>query len=120
MMLFCSTQGSDQQPISRVTATSFGAAEFWGVRGTRAEAFAAVVVGAKKTGIGALRSLLPARHAGAMDCNSCSSTGWYDMQGQLRDSEGKPFSIICSTCAGLGWVDASIVLTESVLEMPRA
>ena len=95
-------------------------AEFWGVRGTRAEAFAAVVVGAEKTGIGALRSLLPARHAGGIDCNSCSATGWYDMQGQLRDLEGKPFSIVCSTCAGLGWIDDSIVLMESVLEVPRA
>jgi len=88
----------------------------WGVVGTRAQAFAAILVGTKKTGILELRELLPTREPQATDCAKCSATGWFDAGGQLADLEGRPFSLVCPTCAGLGWTSPSIVLSDSVLE----
>jgi len=88
----------------------------WGVVGTRADALAAILVGAKKTGILDLHRLLPARPATAVDCAECSASGWFVEHGQLKDSYDRVFSIVCATCAGLGWTALSTALTQSVLE----
>ena len=90
--------------------------DIWGVRGTRAEAFAAIVAGVRKTGVLELRELLPPRGSSAIDCRDCSATGRFDAQGQRKDADGKVFSIVCPKCAGLGWTESSLVLTDSVLE----
>lgn len=88
----------------------------WGVEGTRADVFGAVVVGAKKTGIHLLRTLLPPRMATASDCPECDGSGWFDAHGQLKDHYNKAFSIVCFKCAGLGWTSNLLPLSESVLE----
>lgn len=90
--------------------------DIWGVIGTRAEAFAAILAGVKKTGVVELRELLPSRESSAIDCTDCSATGWFDGHGQLKDLEGKPTFLVCPMCAGLGWTAPSVVLTESVIE----
>lgn len=90
--------------------------DIWGVVGTRAEAFAAVLAGLKKTGVVELRELLPARELASVDCTDCHTTGWFDGHDQLKDREGRPASFVCPKCAGLGWTGPSVVLTASVLE----
>jgi hypothetical protein len=90
--------------------------DIWGVVGTRGEAFAAILVGVKKTGVAGLRDLLPSRASSSVDCSECHATGWFDAHGQLKDMEGKPTSFVCPKCSGLGWTSPSVVLTESVLE----
>ncbi len=91
-------------------------AEWWGVKGTRFEAFAAVRAGADKTGVVDLLRLLPARRADAVGCETCAGTGRFDPNGQLQDVKGRPCSVVCGRCAGLGWTAPSLELTESVLE----
>jgi len=90
----------------------------WGVVGSRADAFASILAGAKKTGIADLLALLPQRTTEAIDCPHCAATGWFDAHGQLKDVNGRLFSVVCMKCAGLGWTDPSILLSESILE-PR-
>jgi hypothetical protein len=88
----------------------------WGVPGTRADAFASILAGVKKTGIAELLALLPPRTTEAIDCPHCAATGWFDAHGQLKDVNGRLFSVVCMKCAGLGWTDPSILLSESILE----
>jgi len=90
----------------------------WGVAGTRAEAFASILAGVKKTGILELLSLLPPRVEASVDCGECSASGWFDAHGQLQDINGRPFSFVCMKCAGLGWTAPSLRLTDSVLDAP--
>jgi hypothetical protein len=90
--------------------------DIWGVVGTRGEAFASIMAGVKKSGVQQLRELLPKRDSTAFDCDDCSASGWFDAHGELRDLQGRLFSLVCPRCAGLGWTSASVVLTESVLE----
>lgn len=75
----------------------------WGVEGTQAEAYQAIVVGAFKTGVRRLLDLLPPRSQDASDCQECDGTGWFSCHGQLVNVNGSPFSVICTACAGLGW-----------------
>jgi hypothetical protein len=91
--------------------------DIWGVVGTRGEALAAIQAGVKKTGVVELGHLLPLRPFAAADCSECSATGWFDAHGQLRDAGGMAFSVVCMKCAGLGWTAASLVLTDSVLDI---
>lgn len=70
---------------------------------TERDAYAALVFGAKKTGVTALLELLPARPGCANDCLECKGTGWRD----LRSVSGEPFQIICPACGGLGWLESS-------------
>ena len=91
-------------------------AEWWSVRGTRFDAFAALRAGADKTGIVELLQLLPARPADSAGCETCAGTGRFGADGRLQDVEGKLFSVVCNRCAGLGWTAASLNLAESVLE----
>jgi len=90
--------------------------DIWDVVGTRADAFAAVAAGIQKTGLSELRQLLPSRPTLSTDCPDCSATGRFDAQGQLKDLEGRSFTVVCMKCAGLGWTAPSLVLSESVLE----
>jgi hypothetical protein len=62
----------------------------WGVEPTRGEAYAAIVVGARKTGLRDLLRLLPPRPPGTPDCGECNGTG--------RLAAG-----LCSACRGVGW-----------------
>jgi hypothetical protein len=75
----------------------------WGVEGTQADVYMAIVVGAYKTGVRRLLDLLPPRPLDASDCQECDGTGWFSFHGQLVDVNGSPFSVVCMTCAGLGW-----------------
>lgn len=75
----------------------------WGVEGSQAAAYQAIVVGAFKTGVRRLLDLLPPRPSDARDCQECDGTGWFSFHGQLMDVNGAPFSVICVKCAGLGW-----------------
>jgi hypothetical protein len=63
-----------------------------GVEPALGPAYAAILVGAKKTGISDLRKLLPSRPSIAPDCSECEGTGLFG-----------PMSIGCSACWGLGW-----------------
>lgn len=89
----------------------------WGVVGTRAEALASIVVGAKKIGIRDLLNLLPSRPTSSLDCPECSGSGWFDAYGQLRNTSGQLFSVVCMKCAGLGWTAPSLMLTDPVLDL---
>ena len=62
----------------------------WGVEPTRGEAYAAIVVGARKTGLRDLLRLLPPRPPGTPDCGECNGTG--------RLAAG-----LFSVCRGVGW-----------------
>lgn len=90
--------------------------DIWGVIGTRAEAFAAIMAGVRKTGLVELRDLLPSRGPSSVDCPECLATGWFDWHGQLKDFVGQSMSFVCPKCGGLGWTAPSVVLTHSVLE----
>ena len=87
----------------------------WEVAGTRAEAFAALVAGARKTGIAALRSLLPRRDAASTDCSACGGTGLLPA-GRLRGVHGEASRTRCAPCAGLGWTSPRHPLGECVLD----
>lgn len=87
----------------------------WDVAGTRAEAFAAIAAGVRKTGIRKLLELLPERDAAAVDCDDCRGSGRHDADGKLEDVQGDTFSIVCPKCAGLGWTSPAIRLAESVI-----
>jgi hypothetical protein len=95
--------------------------DLWDVPGTRAEAVASIFAGIRKTGIAALREILPVRPSDATDCGNCEGTGRWDAHGRLKDVTGPSSSFICMECAGLGWKDPSVALTESVLDrvVPR-
>lgn len=94
----------------RVYLTSDGRFVWWdddgyggsGCRGTRADAFAAIRVGARKTGLVELMTLMPPRPNEASRCESCAGDGWDVM----------PF--ICRVCVGVGWTDTTGWLRESV------
>jgi hypothetical protein len=73
--------------------------DLWGVIGTRAEAFAAIMVGVKKTGMVELRDLLPPRGPSSVDCAECLATGWFDWHGQLKDLASERVSFVCPQCA---------------------
>jgi hypothetical protein len=88
----------------------------WGVKGTRAEALAAVSAGVHKAGLAQLSDLLPEKPSDAVDCVDCAGTGRFDAHGQLMDASGVVFSVVCVTCAGVGWRAESLPLQESVLE----
>lgn len=66
---------------------------------TERDAYASLIVGAKKTGVAALLDLLPRRPDDADDCLACAGTGWSD----LLSASGEPFQVICGVCRGLGW-----------------
>jgi hypothetical protein len=88
----------------------------WGVQGTRADAFAAILVGIQKTGVERLRELVPSRTPDAVDCTDCSATGRFDAEGRMTDVQGRRFSVICMSCAGLGWRSQALDLEEVVLD----
>lgn len=89
--------------------------DLWDVRGTRAEAFAAIVVGARKTGVFALRGLLPPRDAEAFACEPCKGTGIF-RAGRLRDVRGEPVRVVCFACGGLGWKSPEHPMEEVMLD----
>ena len=62
----------------------------WGVEPTRGEAYAAIVVGARKTGLRDLLRLLPPRPPGTPDCGESNGTG-------------RLGAALCSVCRGVGW-----------------
>jgi hypothetical protein len=90
--------------------------DVWGVQGTLGEALAAIVAGSRKNTLPELRLLLPPRDDAALDCADCDATGEFDAHGQMRDVDGRPFSVVCPTCCGLGWQSAKMSLSASVLE----
>ncbi len=79
----------------------------WGCRGTRADAFAAIRVGARKTGVIELLTLMPPRPNDASRCESCAGDGWEVIKGLVM-----PF--LCGVCAGVGWTDTTGWLQEIV------
>ena len=74
----------------------------WGIEPTRGEAYAAIVVGARKTGLRDLLKLLPPRPPGAPDCRECKGTGRFTVGGPARGEE-QPSSLLCPACRGIGW-----------------
>lgn len=80
----------------------------WGVQATRREVYAAVRAGARKTGISALLSLLPARPEDADSCARCEGTGRWT---GLRSVSGEPISICCPDCGSLGWLSSALDLS---------
>jgi hypothetical protein len=70
---------------------------------TERDAYASLIVGAKKTGVAALLDLLPPRPDGADDCLGCVGKRWSD----VSSASGERFQIICGVCRGLGWNEDS-------------
>lgn len=64
---------------------------------TASEAWAAIVVGAKRTGIDALLELLPTCTTSTV-CERCAGARW-DPHLHHR--------VVCGACCGLGWVDVT-------------
>jgi hypothetical protein len=80
----------------------------WGVKGTRADAFASILAGAQKTGLPELRELLPSRPADASDCSGCAGLGRIKLSPQV--------SSLCMTCGGLGWSSPTLRMDDIVLD----
>ncbi len=74
----------------------------WGVEAGLGPAYAAILVGARKTGIADLRQLLPVRPSGARNCPECAGTGLLG-RGEWKDVNGRPMSVGCPGCWGMGW-----------------
>jgi hypothetical protein len=66
---------------------------------SEAEAFASIVVGARKMGIGKLLDLLPRRPDGSPTCARCNGTRYASLGPDVP-----PF--VCPHCHGLGWTAA--------------
>jgi hypothetical protein len=66
---------------------------------SEAEAFASIVVGARKTGLVGLLDLLPAHPDGAPTCTRCHGGRYASLTPDLP-----PF--VCPDCHGLGWTAA--------------
>jgi hypothetical protein len=71
---------------------------------TDAEAWQAIVIGAKKTGVVRLLDLLPARPAGACPCSCCHGDRYVAVAAVHEES----LRIVCRGCNGLGWTVALI------------
>jgi hypothetical protein len=69
---------------------------------TEPEAFRAIVVGAKKTGISGLLALLPVRPEEAPMCTRCDGTRF----ASAGPDRVAPL-LVCPACDGLGWVGRS-------------
>lgn len=67
------------------------------------DAFASVAVGARKTGIAELLSILPSAPANASPCPKCQGTRSADIV------PGAGHVMICVLCNGLGWTTQSMV-----------
>jgi hypothetical protein len=76
--------------------------DMWGVEPTRGEAYAAIVVGARKTGVRDLLKLLPPRPTSAQTCRDCKGSGRFAVGGATRGEE-QPSSLLCPACRGIGW-----------------
>jgi hypothetical protein len=74
----------------------------WGVEPTRGEAYAAIVVGARKTGVRDLLRLLPPRPPGAPTCRECGGGGRFKVGGPTIGEE-QPSLLLCPACRGIGW-----------------
>jgi hypothetical protein len=66
---------------------------------TDAEAIAALVIGARKTGITALLDLVPPRPPGGQTCAMCSGERMAEL------APGSAGKVICSRCGGRGWTE---------------
>jgi hypothetical protein len=72
------------------------------------EAVAAIVVGAKKTGVRDLLSLLPSAPPLSTPCEVCKGSRWVRIGVDV--GTGAPGQIVCYGCRGRGWtVDPSAV-----------
>ena len=60
------------------------------------EAVAAIVVGAEKTGLPELLSLLPPAPPGATTCSGCDGQRW--------NTQIPPHRLLCGKCWGRGWL----------------
>jgi hypothetical protein len=76
--------------------------DMWGVEPTRGEAYAAIVVGARKTGLRDLLKLLPPRPPSAASCRDCNGSGRFKVGGASPGDE-QPSSLLCPACRGIGW-----------------
>lgn len=81
----------------------------WGVQATRGEVYAALRVGARKTGIAALLTLLPARPEDADACARYDGTGRWS---GLRSVSGEAVSLCCPDCGSLGWYSPRLDLSR--------
>ena len=70
--------------------------DFWGVQPTRSEAYVAIVVGARKTGVRDLLRLLPPRPPGTPNCPECNGAGQFA-------ADTMQLEVVCSACRGIGW-----------------
>ncbi|MDB4954198.1 MAG: hypothetical protein JWO36_1767 [Myxococcales bacterium] len=68
------------------------------------EAIAALVVGAKKTGINALLELIPVQPLHSLECPACTGGRWTSLPGYQRDAE-----FVCFLCRGRGWADQAML-----------
>ena len=63
---------------------------------TLSEAAMALVLGAERSNLPELLSLLPSRPPEAEDCLNCKQTGWLNLGSET-------LTFICGDCGGLGW-----------------
>ena len=75
----------------------------WGVAPIMTQAYAAIIVGAKKTGVRELLDLLPVRSDACEDCGECRGSGWLELGAGATETSGLPFRIVCTKCGGLGF-----------------
>lgn len=75
----------------------------WGVAPVAAQAYAGIIVGAKKTGVRELLELLPDRPDACEDCADCRATGWFDLGDVSPEAPEHPLRFVCPKCGGLGW-----------------
>ena len=85
---------------------------------TRGRVLAALVAGARQTGVTELLALLPARSGPAETCAACRGAGFrptaeQDGRGQAHAS-GSDAEQVCQACAGLGWTSPELDLQASV------
>ena len=82
---------------------------------THARVFAALVMGARQTGVADLLALLPARSQQAQTCAPCGGSG-FRHTGQGAESSAANARAaqraheLCPTCAGLGWTSPELDL----------
>ena len=77
---------------------------------TAARAYAAINVGAKKTGVSELSALLPARPSYALDCGDCAGTGWNEFL-QASGYREESLRLVCMACGGIGWRRDIVMVT---------
>lgn len=84
----------------------------WGLTGTMKDALMSLTAGIRRTEIELLSTALPPKPEDAMPCESCSGSGWVEVE--VSSVTLGPYG--CADCGVLGWTSASIDLAEIVVD----